>query len=340
MDFFEYSNFDYRNWHRPEHKVIKDDTLRATIYKQGYAVIEKFIDQQVIDQILSFYENNHSIEAKNGGMFVSIYSKDLSYRLNIHNELSKKLGTLIDQIFDGHKSNGYNFIVKYPGTRSEMFLHQDMPFVDEMRYSEVGVWLPLQAVREENGCMGIIPNTHFSIPPTRSLHNELPYSSIYESLTEHIVPLCLNAGDLLLYDPRLVHNSFQNKSAKPRIAIATRMSPAEADYIITYKDENDPSGQFEQIKVEDDFFLTFDDFISGKIKRPTGQLLGHVKIKDNLVDRKEFLEFCKITGIQKHVRAITNGPHLDSVSITEPRHQENKTKFSFRNLVSNLIKFK
>lgn len=338
MEFFEYSNFDYSTWNRPEHTVVTDASIRTSLYRDGYYIKRNFLDLSVLNDLVVLYDQNHQIQATEGGMFVSIYSKDIAYRKHIDHQISEIISDKINSLFQNFKSNGYNFIVKYPGKHSEMFPHQDMPFVDEAKFSEVGVWIPLQAVNSENGCLGIVPATHFSIPPVRSLHHKLPFSDIYEYIRQYFIPVEMNLGDVLLYDPRILHNSFENKSSDPRLAIATRISPKQADYIITFKDQTEPSTDFEQILVADDFFLNFDDFISDKVRRPTGKLISKVEVPESIIDQGEFEEFCKLYKLEKQTNGNFNT--IDTISISEPVHRKESESSRISRLMSKLFGIK
>lgn len=336
MRLFEYSNFNYSDWKRPEHVIVKDPEFRSALYHNGYHVVRSFLETNELKSLDKLFSENHRIDTANGGMFVTIYSKNVSYRQFIDSNIRKLIAPKVESLFKDFKTNGYNFIVKYPGSQSEMFPHQDMPFIDEFEHSEVGVWIPLQNVNRENGCLGILPKSHFSVPPVRSLHGDLPYSNVYDTLSKFMVPLQMNLGDILLYDPRLVHNSFSNISGEPRKAIATRMSPRVAPYIITFKNPEDQSDCFEQIQVEDDFFLNFDDFISNKVRRPEGNLIGKVNLKSTLITEDEFLEFCRLNDLQIQSENVTKADTWNTYSIPEPEHRHqvrSKLSVALRRLI-------
>lgn len=329
MSFFEFSGFDYSNWSKPEHEILKDLQIRSSVYENGYHILKDHLDKEVIAKLIDVYEQNHSIAAEEGGMFVTIYSKDTAYRKKINTEIQSILGEKLDPLFQDFKSTGYNFIVKYPGKGGEMFPHQDMPFVDERKYSEVGLWIPLQRVSLYNGCLGIIPASHFTIPPVRSLHHALPFSNVYDLIRTHVAPVEMNAGDVLLYDPRILHNSFPNFSNEKRIAIATRLSPKEAEYTIAYKDPQSNSEEFEQIKVEDDFFLEFDDFVNDQVRKPQGESVGSVRIKNSLVSKDEFVKFCETLGLTEQPDSQRHQEYQTTNSITEPVPSHNSKHSQF-----------
>ena len=299
MKQFQYPDFDYKDWTPQKHEIIIDSGIQNDLYEKGYVVIRDFIHQTEVSEINEFYETNHSIQVPNGGFFVSIYSKDLAYRKKVHDFLLEKLDTHFNSILTNFKYTCLNFAVKYPGPEGELFVHQDMAQVDEYKHSQVGIWIPLEKVTIENGTLGVLPHSHFSIPPHRSLYHDLPYSKIYSKIHEYVQPLEMNAGDLLLFDTRLLHNSFANLSNKPRKSVATSVIPIEAEFCITYRNEEFPGGEYEILKLEDDFFMTFRDFKSEKVAKPGASTGNMVNIKEAFVSEVEFEKFCDHFGLEK-----------------------------------------
>ncbi|MBI1286611.1 MAG: hypothetical protein GC178_03440 [Flavobacteriales bacterium] len=322
MKFFEYSNYDYVGWNRPEHTIVRSKELGKQIFEQGYAVVEDFIEAGQRKELLNFFSENHSIEVLNGGFFVSIYSKNLEYRSKVHHYLLDQLSGKFDLLLHGHKYTCFNYAAKYRGEAGELFVHQDMAQVDESKYSQVGIWIPLVDVNIENGTLGILPYSHFSIPPHRSLYHQLPYSKIYDRVHSYMQPLNIKAGDLLLFDIRLLHNSFINLTDNPRISIAASAVPEKAPFCMAYRDERQPENkEYELLELEDDFYLTFKDFKSEKIGKPGRSTGIFVTIDEVFVLPEEFDLFCnyhnlKPTGADRYKKGMNTYP------IQEPDHKE------------------
>jgi hypothetical protein len=321
MEFYEFPNFDYSEWNRPPHEVIRDSNISSEVYNQGYSILPAFLNKTEIVEILSFYKDNHNISTVNGGFFVSIYSKDLEYRNKVHQFLLDRLSTKFNALFKHFKYTCLNYAVKYPGEKGELFIHQDMAQVNEMEHSQVGVWIPLVDVSLGNGTLGILPYTHFSIPPHRSLYHDLPYSKLYNRIQNYMQPVELKAGDLLLFDIRLLHKSFVNRSIEPRVSLATSVVPKEAKFSMTYRDPDSQSNEFELLELEDDFYLTFKDFKSEKVTKPGTSTGEFVRIQESFVSEQEFLSFIEHyklpeTGMAQHFVSNPIYP------IQEPHHQE------------------
>lgn len=67
----------YKNWKPVKHSVIKNNALADQIHESGYAVIP-FLDEKQLQQVTEFYEQEHALQIRDGGMFYSLYSKDLA----------------------------------------------------------------------------------------------------------------------------------------------------------------------------------------------------------------------------------------------------------------------
>lgn len=307
MKPFEFRNFDYSGWDRPEHTILKDPAIKAAVQDKGYHIIPNFISPKEVEELLAFYNEHHSIDAPDGGFFISINSSKLDYRQATHEKIKSIINDKLEEkVFHNHKHTVFTYFVKYPGKKGEMLVHQDMAQVDEYKYSQVGIWMPLQDVGVHNGTLGILPYSYKTIPPHRTLYHKLPFSNLYPLVYRHMQPLTLKAGDLAIFDIRTIHNSFVNLSDHTRIAVASSAVPKEAPFRICYRsadsEEKDENGcyQYDFIEVDDNFFLEFKDFKSEKVVKPEGNSTTKVSIKEAFVEEDEFLEFLKVHNIKPH----------------------------------------
>jgi hypothetical protein len=60
--------------------IVTQTENRNELYEKGFSIIPNFINPTLVKKLLTYYDSQHSISVKNGGFFVSIYSKDLQYR--------------------------------------------------------------------------------------------------------------------------------------------------------------------------------------------------------------------------------------------------------------------
>lgn len=292
--------FASTGWKPAEYIHLKDESIRKGLKENGYVILENFFDTDQIAELKKIYAKTHRIEQQDGGLFVSIYSANTNYRKQVHEEIRAVTEPLLLNFLEKFKVSCYNFIVKAPGPKSALFIHQDMALTDENLYSPLSIWSPLENLCIENGPMCILPKSHYLIPPYRNLYNQLPFSQIYPLVYKYMKPLLMKAGDLLIFDSRLFHNSLLNTTARNRVAIAASFFPDTAKVEMPYKDPADTGKEFEMIEMADDVFLEFEDFVSEKVGRPPGKTVRKIELTPLVVTEEQFLQFVNEVGLQEN----------------------------------------
>ena len=114
-------------------------------------------------------------------------------------------------------------ILKRPEVGVPTPWHQDEAFRDpRFEYNELTVWVPLQDVRAENGCMRFIPRSH----QTGILGHDSPNHDVASTALECVgsfdktaaVACPLPAGGCTIHHPRTLHGTGPNLSDRPRLA--------------------------------------------------------------------------------------------------------------------------
>lgn len=116
-------------------------------------------------------------------------------------------------------------ILKPAGKVAATPWHQDEAhgFDHDLHYEQVSVWMPLQDVREENGCMRYVPGSHHGpVLPHRSPEGDErvhalecePGSFDESAATAQPVP----AGACILHAGRTLHAALANRSTADRLA--------------------------------------------------------------------------------------------------------------------------
>jgi Phytanoyl-CoA dioxygenase (PhyH) len=102
--------------------------------------------------------------------------------------------------------------------------HQDEAYrvAPDFEYEQISVWMPLQDVTLENGCMQFIPETNLGIVlPHHSLNND-PRIHSNECIggfdANDAVPCPMSAGGATVHGGRTLHFAGPNRTATPRCA--------------------------------------------------------------------------------------------------------------------------
>jgi hypothetical protein len=303
-------------WNPLEHQIITDPSVRKKVHQTGYAILQ-LPQEQALDSLRQLFNKYHDMSSDEGGMFYSIYSQNLGYRASVHYAIKDIIKPFADLWFNGYKMMLNAFVVKLSGPKSGFYVHQDTTGLDEWNYSPLSLWIPLLDVDENNGCLGIIPHSHWFFSPYRSISFPAPFDHIQPLVRQYLRPLRMQAGEVLLFDNRLVHHSYQNQSGAPRVAVVCGLFPEEAKLITCHKPQYQCGGMVELIEHEDDYLLKGKNFYIDCQKRPeTGKSLGWIEDPYYAISEEEFETLCARYQLAKYNQTL-----MDTVSckiIAEP----------------------
>ena len=119
---------------------------------------------------------------------------------------------------------GTTLFIKEPDEKGFVSFHQDAKYIGLEPHNWVTAWVAITDANENNGCMKMWPGTHKD--ELKHHEEKFDYGSgnlLTRGQTVENVPLdktepvILNAGQMSLHHPRIVHGSGVNKSKKRRI---------------------------------------------------------------------------------------------------------------------------
>lgn len=284
-------------WKPLENKIIKDDAIRHQILTEGIIKTGN-IGKDAIEKLKAAFDQFHSINEN--GMFYSLYSKDSEYRKQTNDIINTTLKGVFDQYFTNYKSSFNLFIIKSSHTNEEFFIHQDPSYVDEFKYSPLHVWIPLDKITADNGALCFVPKSHNFFSPYRNISFDPPFEHIRPFVRQYLKPYFAEAGEMLIFDPRLLHNSLPNNTDESRVVILCGLFPKEAEIVSCYKDVEVPDSPIELYKQSEDFFTTYPDFFETCRMRPVvGDLIRSEPYDQDFMNEEEFASLCETHGVEK-----------------------------------------
>jgi hypothetical protein len=123
---------------------------------------------------------------------------------------------------------------KHGGSSSYVGWHQD-GITEEIADADVpAVWLGLTDATADNGCLRVVPRSHrIGLVPHADLpdaNNLTSMGATAQAAVENPVDVVMNAGEMSLHHPLVLHGSDANRSPQPRIGFsATYASRAMLD---------------------------------------------------------------------------------------------------------------
>jgi hypothetical protein len=124
-----------------------------------------------------------------------------------------------------------HYIAKPPGDGQPVLWHQDGSYWPLSPMEVVTLWLALDDVTPENGCMRVLPRTqHLDLQAMQrrtDVANVLS-SGMDPALVDEgkAVDIVLRAGDVSIHHPNLIHGSNANTSSRWRRGLTIRYIPA------------------------------------------------------------------------------------------------------------------
>ncbi|HXH19735.1 MAG TPA: phytanoyl-CoA dioxygenase family protein [Chitinophagales bacterium] len=286
-------------WKPVKHAFIRNAYLAEKIHDAGFATAG-MLDINRVRELQTLYSALHHFKKPQGGMFYSIYSRDIDYRKKVHKEIGNILKPVYDDLFHDYKCMLHSFIVKVSGPESEFSLHQDSTSLDETKYSCLSVWIPLQDTDVNNGCLCVVPHSHKMFSPYRSISIPSPFADIANTVRKYLLPIQLKTGEILLFDNRLVHNSVVNHSGTERVVVMSGIFPVEAKLLSCYKDAADKSSAIEVFEQDDEFLLTYPNFYHDCTCRPeAGRSMGFINWNTRQMSEQAFLSLCLRYGVKE-----------------------------------------
>lgn len=284
------------NWKPVENLIVKDEANRKQLLDEGVVKLPA-IPNEIIKALNEAFLATHS--KHEGGMFYSLYSKDYAYRKKTDELIFNTLKPVFDKYFTDYKSSFNLFIVKGAHTAEEFFIHQDPSYCDEYKYSPLHVWIPLEDINENNGALCFVPKTHKLFAPYRNISFAAPFEGIRPFVRKYLKPEFVKAGEILAFDPRVLHNSLPNNTDEVRVVILCGLFHKDAQIVASYKDEEVPNSPVELFEQEEDFFNVYPDFFETCRMRPTtGKFVGAVGYDYEPMTEEVFAALCEKEGIQ------------------------------------------
>jgi hypothetical protein len=238
-------------------KVFKIAEHEIKFQKEGYLLLPLLNDEEVAS-LKNFYNELSHPEIE--GFHSTHFSKNRAYKKEIHNKITAVFSENLLALLEDYAILFANFMVKGRGESSRMPIHADWTYVDETQFQSLGVWCPLVDTNPQNGMLGVVPKSHllnFNFRGPKIPNSFQAYDQYIIDTYGKLIPM--KAGEIIIYDHRMLHYSPANLSNVNREAINIVAAP-NAAAIMHHTVLDDPN-MVHVYKVNDpSFFLEYDHF--------------------------------------------------------------------------------
>lgn len=242
--------------------IIRSCQLQSQLDEKGYCVINWDIADVLTKLEQTYYESGLLADRDT---YLTLYCNDVEMRTRIQGKLRSIIQPVLETFFIEYKILVAAYIIKPANSAEPFYIHQDPTIVDERKYIPVNMWIPLQDAIIDNGTLWVLEKSHKLYKSWRA--PSLPH--LFEKDTEKIKPLLkpveVRRGQILFFDPRLVHMSGVNKTVHQRVVAYFTVAHHTASIMTPVMVNASNMKQCKLIPQPDNYFDVCTDFLSGVV---------------------------------------------------------------------------
>lgn len=212
-------------------QILTNKQLDEQLLKDGYVVVP-FLDEMRVKELFDFFYDNHASEIP--GFYATAHSTDIPFRKKMNEQIKAVFEQPIKNYFNNSIPLGGSYVVKSKSQEERLHPHQDWNIVDESKFRSFNIWVPLVNLNEENGAIRVVPESHLWVSNFRGPNIPDYFGEYNEVIWNRMTTLNMKAGEALIYDHRLFHASFANKTDELRIATVFGIIPSGAQMLYYY----------------------------------------------------------------------------------------------------------
>lgn len=238
-------------------RTFKADDMEARFERYGYTIIRRFIDTPSIEALKLLYEKN-KIDSDRS-FYVSHWIEGGNFKKVIDEGIQQILYPFAKHYLLDYVPVFAALSVKHSKPDSAMHLHQDWAHVDEKRFRSVNVWVAVDETTPDNGAICLLKGSHRLFDDVRGVSTPDTFRYIgEEALQPYLTGIYLQPGDAVVWDHRVIHGSYTNRSGQLRLGAVINMRPADSEFVLYYMSPQKKSETIEVYSPTPDFFVSYD----------------------------------------------------------------------------------
>tara|TARA_B110000046_G_scaffold49330_1_gene54967 strand:- start:11102 stop:11878 length:777 start_codon:yes stop_codon:yes gene_type:complete len=218
-----------------KNQILRDGSSQEQLYEKGYKIINLLQPEEVLSLTNFYNQFNPKLPS---GLSATAHNPDFAFRAKMSDFIHETVGVKINDKFVNIKMLGGTFMSKTRGERGVLPPHQDWTLVDEKKYASYNLWIPLTDVNHNNGSIQVIDGSHKWKKGVRGPNLHGPFADSTDEMWSKMKTLDLKAGDVLVYDHRLIHSSTENNTDQNRLVVVFGIIPESAEMRIYYLENN------------------------------------------------------------------------------------------------------
>jgi aspartyl/asparaginyl beta-hydroxylase (cupin superfamily) len=235
----------------PSGAVLQDEQLDRRLRRDGFVTFPLFGRHELDHLRLAFLDG---AAGAGSGFHSDLTTPDPTYRREADELIASVVDDRVVDRFTGYEPFLHNFLCKFPGSDSGLYLHQDWMYVDERAGARTYVaWIALDDIDHDNGQLQVLRSSHRFERALRGTGLTAPWLEHREVIGERLSWIPVRAGECVVFDNALVHCSAPNETDRPRVAVAVGLCP-EGSQLVHFRRDGPDTATLHH--VDRDFFLT------------------------------------------------------------------------------------
>ncbi len=261
---------------------VNNNRLQTLLNNNGYFTMP-FLEEEMIAAVKNIYYQN--FQDQETLFYATSFHPDFALKQKVNNEIIALLEHKINTHFSDFKILGSSFLKKKPNENNPLPLHQDWTVTDEEKDGSFTIWIPLQDTTIDNGAISVIPASHHLENNFRAPSLPVSFEKDRTNFEKYLIPLPLKKGTAFVFNQKLMHASFPNKSNEERLVLTIGLAPKDAALFMLYFDKS--KNELHQYAMPDDMFLHYPEIIE---KPEIGTLSKSFSYIPKTYSEKEFLK--------------------------------------------------
>jgi ectoine hydroxylase-related dioxygenase (phytanoyl-CoA dioxygenase family) len=210
--------------------ILRDKENQRRMNRDGYIVLD-FLEKETVNLLKAEYENQFNSVNTSIGRFTPMEHSSPASKRSIHKLILDNFQDKLDEYFENYQAPIASYFTKYARSIGDLSWHHDASLMINTNLEpHYGIWCPLLDVNEQNGAFCLIEGSHKYAHAIYLEEINWPfteYSSQFDKLKKVIA---LKAGQMVLFDLRLIHNATPNDTDEDRLTACMRLTHLKTKY--------------------------------------------------------------------------------------------------------------
>ncbi len=264
--------------------ITNNNSLEEVLNEDGYTVIN-FLEKEQIEFFRNEYQSLFRTLDKKPGRFTTLQDTDSVTKNRVHDFIVQHVDIPLRNYFRDFIIPVSQFYTKKAHTSGDIDLHSDTTLlINHQLEPHYAIWVPLLDVDEFNGTLTVIPRSHRVRGAFFSATIACYHETCIDWLRQFEIPIKLKAGQAVIFDNNILHNSTANKTDTDRLCFTFRITHRNSQYY-SFCGQGKNTNDFSIYNEKQNFYM--DANWSGESKSPTAIYAGTLKNSVTRVTKEE-----------------------------------------------------